>query len=401
MSTALDDQNPRQSSRPDAGPEATPEARPEATPEAKTDTRDSDPLPYLTADLPGTGGTLRGSPEDFRVEELPAYAPAGEGDHVFVWIEKRELTTPAAVDALARALGVRPADIGWAGMKDRHAVTLQWLSLPPPCTPEAVQDAVRAASVPGLIVHQAVRHRHKLRTGHLRGNRFTVRVRDTEVPAAEAAERARAVLARLARAPGAPNWFGAQRFGAGGDNAEQGRALLQGQRGGQGGRKPAHGRQKRFLISALQSELFNEYLRQRLADGLFDRVIEGDILQKQGSGGIFATTEPAVDQARLDAGEIVPTGPMFGHSMRNPPPDSAAAAREGRVLEAEELTLDMFRRVGNLGTGTRRPLAFPVEGTDVTITADGALEISFALPAGAYATALLREVVKGPTPFPG
>jgi tRNA pseudouridine13 synthase len=365
------------------------------------DTRDTNPLPYLTADLPGIGGALRGSPEDFRVEELPAYDPAGEGDHVFAWIEKRDLTTPAAVDALARALGVKAQDIGWAGMKDRHAVTFQWLSLPPPCTPEAVQDAVRAAAVPGLVVHQAVRHRHKLRTGHLRGNRFTVRVRDTGVPAEEAAERARAVLAHLARPPGAPNWYGAQRFGADGDNAAQGRALLLGERGGQGSRKSSHGRQKRFLISALQSALFNEYLRQRLTDGLFATVIEGDILQKQGSGGIFATTEPPVDQGRLDAGELVPTGPMFGHSMRTPPPGSAAAERESRVLAAEELTLDMFRRAGNLGTGTRRPLAVTVDKTDVTVTAERVIEVSFALPAGAYATALLREVVKGPTPFPG
>jgi len=264
-----------------------------------------------------------------------------------------------------------------------------------------VEDAVRAGAVPGVIVHQAVRHRHKLRTGHLRGNRFTVCVRDTDVPAEEAAERARAVLAHLARPPGSPNWYGAQRFGADGDNATQGRALLVGERGGQGGRRSSHGRQKRFLISALQSALFNEYLRQRLVDGLFGRVIEGDILQKQGSGGIFGTTEPAVDQVRLEAGEIVPTGPMFGHSMRNPAPGSAAAERESRVLAAEDLTLDMFRRAGNLGTGTRRPLAVAVDRTDVAVTAERAIAVSFALPAGAYATALLREVVKGPTPFPG
>lgn len=349
-------------------------------------------LPYLTADLPGTGGVLRAGPEDFRVEEIPAYAPAGEGDHVFAWIEKRELTTPAAVDGLARALGVRPQDIGWAGMKDRHAVTLQWLSLPPPCTPEAV----RAASVPGVIVHQAVRHRHKLRTGHLRGNRFTVRVRDTEVAAEDAAARARDVLARLARAPGSPNWYGAQRFGADGDNAEQGRALLLGERGRKG-----RGRQARFLISALQSALFNEWLRQRVLDGLFDRVIEGDILQKPDSGGIFATTEPAVDQARLEAGEIVPTGPMFGHSMRCPAPGSEADAREQRVLAAQELTLESFRRAGHLGAGTRRALAVAVDATEVAVAGERAIELSFALPSGAYATALLREVVKGPNPFPG
>jgi tRNA pseudouridine13 synthase len=350
-------------------------------------------LPYLTSDLPGTGGTLRASPEDFRVEEVPAYLPAGEGDHVFAWVEKQDLTTPALVDRMAHALGVRPQDVGWAGMKDRHAVTLQWLSFPPPCTPEAV----RALDLPGVRVHEAARHRNKLRTGHLRGNRFTLRLRDTDVPAEEAASRARAILERLAPPPGSPNWYGAQRFGQAGDNAEQGRALLLGDRGGRG----MQGRQKRFLISALQSALFNEYLRRRMDDGLFGTVLDGDILQKTDSGGIFATTEPAVDQARVDAGALVITGPMFGHSMRSTPPGSAAAERESRVLADEGLTLASFQPVAKLATGTRRSLSVPLERTDVTVVAERAIELSFALPSGAYATALLREVVKGPTAFPG
>jgi tRNA pseudouridine13 synthase len=350
-------------------------------------------LPYLTSDLPGIGGTLRATPKDFRVEEIPAYLPAGDGDHVFAWIEKQDLTTPALVDRMAHALGVRPQDVGWAGMKDRHAVTLQWLSFPPPCTPEAV----RAVDLPGVRVHEAARHRNKLRTGHLRGNRFTLRVRDTEVPAEDAAERARAILARLGRPPGSPNWYGAQRFGADGDNAEQGRALLTGDRRGKG----VQGRQKRFLISALQSAMFNEYLRRRMDDGLFGRVIDGDILQKIDSGGIFATTEPALDQARVDAGEIAITGPMFGHSMRCSPPGSAAAEREGSLLADEGLTLPAFQQAGNLATGTRRSLSVPIDRTDVTVVAERAIELSFALPSGAYATALLREVVKGPTSFPG
>jgi tRNA pseudouridine13 synthase len=350
-------------------------------------------LPYLTSDLPGIGGSLRASPEDFRVEEVPAYLPAGEGDHVFAWVEKQDLTTPALVDRMAHALGVKPQDVGWAGMKDRHAITWQWLSFPPPCTPEAVQ----ALDLPGVRVHQAARHRNKLRTGHLRGNRFTLRVQGTEVPAEEAAERARAILARLSQPPGSPNWYGAQRFGQAGDNAEQGRALLLGDRRARG----MQGRQKRFLISALQSALFNEYLRRRMEDGLFGRVIDGDILQKTDSGGIFATTEPEVDQARVDAGALAITGPMFGHSMRCPPPGSAAAEREDRLLVDEGLTMAAFQQAGKLGTGTRRPLAVPIERTDVTVVAERAIELSFALPSGAYATALLREVVKGPTAFPG
>ncbi len=348
-------------------------------------------LPYLTAELPGTGGTVRAEPEDFRVDELPAYGPEGAGDHVFVHIEKRGLTTPVAAERLAEAVGVRVAEVGWAGMKDRHAVTRQWLSLPPPCTPEAVQ----ALALDDITVLAAARHRHKLRTGHLRGNRFTLRVRDLDCDADTAAARAQAILDRLAEAPGSPNWFGPQRFGRDGKNAALGRDLVTGT-----GRAP-RGRQKRLFVSALQSALFNEHLRRRLDDGLYARVIEGDILQKRASGGLFATTEPELDQGRLAAGEIVPTGPMFGHKLRSPAPDTAAAAREAEVLASEGLDLADFARVGKLGVGTRRALAVALGEPAVRVVDADRIELAFSLPAGSYATAVVREVVKGPNPFPG
>jgi tRNA pseudouridine13 synthase len=352
-------------------------------------------LPYLSADLAGTGGVLRSHPEDFVVEELPAYEPSGSGDHVFVTIEKRSLTTPQAVEAIARALGIRSADIGWAGMKDRHAVTRQQLSLPPPCTPEAALDL----RLDGIAILAAARHPHKLRTGHLRGNRFVLTVRQLAVDAETAAGRAAAILARLARPPGCPNWYGEQRFGADGDNAARGRALLAAAgdaRGGGGRHRRGDGRQQRFLLSALQSSLFNEYLRRRLADGLFDRVLEGDLLAKR-SGGQFTCTEPAVDQARLDAGELVPTGPMYGHSMRTPTPGSPAFAREAAQLAAEGLSLDSFRPAGKLAEGTRRPIAVDLgePGAAVSARDPAAIEVTFRLPAGAYATVVMREIVKG------
>src|SRR5262245_64373198 len=133
---------------------------------------DDDAVPLVTADLAGIGGVLRATPDDFVVDELAAYPPAGTGDHVFVRIEKRELTTPQAIAALAGALAIDRRDIGAAGMKDRRAVTRQWLSLPPPVTPERAA----AVAVPGLAVLEAVRHPHKLRTGHLRGNQFRLRI---------------------------------------------------------------------------------------------------------------------------------------------------------------------------------------------------------------------------------
>jgi tRNA pseudouridine13 synthase len=328
----------------------------------------------LTADLPGTGGAIRVTDDDFAVDEVPAYAPSGQGEHVFVRIEKRGLTTPAAVQAIARALGVRERDIGVAGMKDRHAVTRQWISLPPPTDP----DRVRALALDAIAVLEVARHAHKLRTGHARANRFRIVIRG-----ATDATLARDILAELARAPGAPNWYGEQRFGRDGDNAAKGRAILQA-----GGR----GKLDRFMVSALQSELFNAWLVARVADGLYRTAIAGDVMHKR-NGGMFDCTDPAIDTGRL--GEIVPTGPMFGDAMRRPADGSAAATRVDAILAAGGLTYDSFHAVRRLAEGTRRDAA--IEVTDASVEAsDGNLVACFTLPGGAYATAVLREITKPP-----
>ncbi len=345
-------------------------------------------LPLLTTGLPGTGGRLRTTPEDFRVVEIPAYEASGEGDHVLSVIEKRDLTTAEAVRRMAAALGAQPGDVGFAGMKDRHAVTRQQLSFPPPITPEAVL----ALQVDGVRVLAAARHPNKLRTGHLRGNQFTIVIRDPAVPADEAAARARAVLDALATPPGSPNWFGAQRFGRDGETAALGRALIRGER--LPGRPP-RGRQRRLHISAYQSLLFNEYLRRRIAAGAYRRVLAGDLLRKPDTGGVFASTDPDVDQARLEAGEVAPTGPMYGHQMRGPEPGSPAAALEQEVLAAEEIAVSDFARARKLATGTRRAIAVPLDQPSARALPDGAVEVDFALPAGGYATAVLSELVKG------
>lgn len=346
----------------------------------------SSPLPFLTASLPGTGGVLRTHPEDFVVDELAAYPAAGTGDHVLVHVEKRDLTTAGAADALARALGVDGRDVGWAGLKDRRAVTRQWLSLPPPVSPEAAL----AVEIDGLRVLAAARHPHKLRTGHLRGNRFVLRVRGV---GPDALDRARAILAALAAAPGAPAWYGEQRFGARGDNVSRGLALLRGER--LPGRVPP--KLRRLLISSVQSSLFNAWLRARLDDGLYARVIAGDVLEKRASGGVFVTDDPAVDQARADADEVVVTGPMFGPKMKAPAPASEAAAREAAVLAAAGVDAALFAAAGKLALGTRRALGVPVaDAAARAVDDDGpdVIEVSFTLPAGAYATAVMREITK-------
>lgn len=335
-------------------------------------------LPYLTADLPGTGGVLRAQPEDFVVDEVPAYPPSGAGDHVFVRIEKRGLNTAQAVQRIARALGVGERDIGVAGMKDRHAVTRQWLSLPPPVT----HEAALAFADPDVRVLEAARHGHKLRTGHVRANQFVLRVRDA-VP--DAVDRARAILDVLARAPGAPNWYGEQRFGRDGDNAARGRAIVLGTE------KPPRDRKlARLLVSSLQSELFNQWLVARMADGLYARVLAGDVLHKSG-GGMFTCEDAATDEARLHAGELVVTGPMFGAAMRSAAGD--AGAREDAILGAAGLTRDSFANVSRIAEGTRRDASIQVGEAGVAAI-DGTLEVRFTLPGGAYATAVMREVMK-------
>ncbi|HTE54294.1 MAG TPA: tRNA pseudouridine(13) synthase TruD [Kofleriaceae bacterium] len=345
-------------------------------------------LPYLTADLPGTGGALRVELGDFRVEELPAYQPTGEGEHVFAWIEKSGVNTIAAARELARAVGVSERDVGSAGLKDRAAVALQYLSFPPPVSPAALLEA----RVPGVRVLSATPHPHKLRTGHLRGNRFALILRRLAVPADQAAARARAVLERLAAPPGSPNWFGEQRFGAAGDNATAGRALLDGAGDARGRRGPAP-RERRLLISAYQADLFNRYLRRRIEDGTYARVLSGDLLSLR-RGGLFPTTDPAADQPRLDAGELAVTGPMFGHKMRAPVDDSEAAARERAVLDEEGIAVADFRRLGKLAPGTRRPLSIALEEVAAEPCGEDAILIRLALPSGAYATSVMREVMK-------
>lgn len=346
-------------------------------------------LPYLTADIPGTGGVLRATEDDFFVDEEPAYAPAGTGDHVFVRIEKRGLTTRHAASTIARALGIDERDIGIAGLKDRHAVTRQWLSLPPPLTPEAAL----ALALPGITILEAARHPHKLRTGHVRANRFRLRVRGV---GDGAAERARQILARLAETPGAPNWYGEQRFGREGDNAARGRALVTGDPAARSLRRDK--RLARLLVSALQSELFNTWLRARIEDGLYRRVLAGDILHKRG-GGMFTCEDAATDEARLVAGELCVTGPMFGDRMRRPPEGTPAAEREAQILAAAGLAPDAFASVRAIAEGTRRDASIEVRDAVVTGGADAGLdastiEVAFTLPGGAYATAVMREVMK-------
>jgi tRNA pseudouridine13 synthase len=344
----------------------------------------SAPLPFASAGLPGSGGRLKASPEDFRVEELPAYLPSGAGPHLYLRVEKRDRTTRDVLRELGRALGVAERDAGYAGLKDRAAVTTQWLSFPVARDPEPASLAGQ-----GFRVLAASRHQNKLRPGHARGNAFTVVVRGGDLA------RARACAAALA-ASGLPNFFGPQRFGRDGANAALGRALLSPEPPPEARRAARDRFLKRFALSALQAELFNRWLAERMADGCFAQALAGDVLKKLDTGGLFLCEDPAADGARLARFEVSPAGPMFGHKLK--PAAGEAAAREARLLLAEGLTLADFERGGGEAEGTRRASRLRVEPALVEVA--GGYQATFELPKGSYATVVMRELMKDEAELP-
>jgi len=339
-------------------------------------------VPLLTPDLPGTSGSVRVSEQDFRVEELPLYQPGGEGGHLYLLVEKAGRTTPEVARELGEALSVRERDVGYAGLKDKRAVTVQRFSLPIP--PRGADFARRGATLSGSgwRVLSAALHGNKLRPGHLRGNRFRIVVRGTLPDALERAER---ICAEL-RSRGAPNLYGAQRFGQRGDNAALGAAILRRDAG------PRDRFLRRLALSALQAELFNRCLSARLRDGLFERAIAGDVLRKRETGGLFVSDDPAADTARVRAGEVDPAGPLPGHSLFAARTD--ALAREEAVLAEAGVDPRSFAVGGGEMEGTRRPYRVPVEDLRVAPEEPFALLLEFALPRGSYAACVLREVMK-------
>ena len=340
----------------------------------------SDPAPLPRA-------VFRSRPEDFVVDELPAYRPCGRGEHLFLTFRKVGVTTLDAIGALARSLGVDPRGAGFAGMKDRHAVTTQTASFPFPIA-RAFEADVAALAVPGVTMLEAARHENKLKPGHLEGNRFTITLRGL------AADDVALVCARLEALgrTGVPNEFGPQRFGRDGDNPERALAWLAGR-----DRGPRDKRQQRLRFSSLQSLWFNQVLARREAEGTWATVLPGDLAKKHDSGGLFAVAldGPELDdaRARCQAGAISPTGPMFGSKMRWP--EGAPRAIEDSVLAAgigDPSRLEAFR---HLGEGTRRSLRLEVSGLVATpLVGEGGLAVSFVLPKGGYATTVLGRAAR-------
>lgn len=402
-------------------------------------------LPYLTRDFPGIGGTLKRRAEDFFVQEIPLYEPSGQGEHVYCETQKVNLTTFEAVSRLARALGVPARSIGYAGLKDARAVTRQIFSVVG-TTPERVMDL----GLPDVQVLWAARHGNKLRLGHLRGNRFAIKVREVEPTAVL---RLRGPIDVLVRR-GMPNYFGEQRFGRRGDNDRLGAALVRGDDAGVlklllGGPDPGRDEPRlaearaafdagdlaraldlwpgglernvlarfvklgdpavavksvdekirRLWVSALQSRMFNEVVARRI--DTLDRLMDGDFACKHENGACFGVPDAAAEQPRCDRFEISPTGPLLGY--RTDLPAGGEPLRiEQEVIAASGLAPADFRSP-HLGKvrGARRPLRVRPEAVELAGGGDEFgphVTVAFTLPAGSFATVFLRELMKAGVP---
>ncbi len=392
---------------------------------------------FFTSQLPGTGGTIRQQPEDFQVDEIPLYEPCGEGDHLYVRVEKRGLTTYDLLRELANALNCKERDLGYAGLKDARAITRQTVSVP-----LRKPDDVKGLQIPGVKILSACLHHNKLRPGHLAGNRFRIRIHQ---PGAEALQRAEAILSTLEKT-GVPNRFGEQRYGALGNSHRIGRAILRddytvaideimgdpakidhpgwqqaieayhsGELETAIEKLPRHCRPERRLLemikngrtprkavldmprkllrlylSAYQSSLFDRLIDMRLR--ALDQIWPGDLAYKHVNGACFLVTDPATEQPRADSFEISPSAPLFGYKTKLAEGKSGQIEQE--LLNQEELTLGSFRLSGGLAMdGERRPLRVPIHAPESTMDKDDLL-VSFALPKGSFATTVLAEVMK-------
>ena len=402
-------------------------------------------LPYLTHDIPGIGGSIKTIPADFVVEEIPQYEFCGSGTHVYAFVQKKNMSTQDMIELVARTLGVKKFEIGYAGRKDTRAITRQWISVEH-INPDKLADI----ETRNLKILDITRHTNKLKVGHLKGNRFTIRLRNLNGPVPQALPTAKRILDVIS-SRGVPNYFGPQRFGYRGDSHLLGQAIVKNDTKGffdtllgrpeldpndefikarilyeQGEYEAAlyewnsafgdnrkmlkvliHKKgdlQKAFrqydrrmanlMVSAWQSELFNRVLAKRI--DRIDELLDGDVAYKHDNGACFRVEDAAVEQPRCRAFDISPTGPLLGDRMARP--TGPAGDVENPLLDELDLHEDDFKRLKKQGgVGGRRPLRFRPEHTKIAAGADehgDYLELHFELPSGCYATVLLREITK-------
>ena len=321
---------------------------------------------------PPLRGVMRAQPEDFFVDEMLGFEPEGNGEHVFVHVEKTGANTDWVGKQLARFAGVAPMAVSWSGMKDRHAVTRQWFSvqLPGKTDPDWL-----AFNIDGVKVLDARRHSRKLKRGAHRGNRFQIRLRGISGDRDVAKARIEVIAAQ-----GVPNYFGEQRFGRGGDNLDLARALFAGRR------LPRE--QRSFALSAARSHLFNRILAARVADGSWNQARDGDVFMLAGTHSVFGP-EPVDDalRERMNRLDIHPTGAMWGRGeLRS---SNAVAELESSIAVTDADLADGLVR--NDLDQQRRALRLLSTGLIATWEDDDVI-LDFSLESGAFATVVIREL---------
>lgn len=327
---------------------------------------------------------LRTRPEDFQVSEILGFTPSGSGEHLFLWVRKRGWTTEATAGAIARACGVRRGAVSFGGMKDKWAVTEQWFSVH---LPGVAGDLEPGELADGLVVLRALRHNKKLRRGVQRGNAFRLVLRELNVGPQALGERLLAISRR-----GVPNYFGEQRFGRDGDNAERARAWLAGEW------RPRERSLRGILLSSARSELFNQVLAERVRDGSWERALSGELVMLDGRHSIFPaeSDDPALP-GRLRALAVHPTGPLVGRG--EPRSADEVAALEAQVLAPEAELVQGLQDQGL--EAARRSLRLRVADLAWSFPEPGCLRLDFRLMAGSYATAVIRELVEAEEPRRG
>ncbi|NCP64982.1 MAG: tRNA pseudouridine(13) synthase TruD [Paraglaciecola sp.] len=327
---------------------------------------------------PAATGRLKQHLSDFKVTEILGYEPSGQGEHIYLWVRKEGLNTAYLAEQIAKFARVPASSVTYAGRKDKYAVTEQWLSVHKPGKAEFDWQNLDLA---GAEVLKAVRHDKKLRTGVLKGNVFDITVR--ELSSIDELESRLQCVAQQ----GVPNYYGSQRFGDSrydprGGNLVLAEKMLDGE--------VIRNRNKRSMaISAMRSWLFNEYLSQRIADGLYNQAMPGDVMILHGSASFFCAEQldEQINQ-RLQTGDIQLSAPLWGKGDLASSGQALAfehklATQHHKVSEClAELGLKQERRAINLQPQQMRWKA-----------SDSTLNLQFILPAGAFATSVLREIV--------
>ena len=325
---------------------------------------------------PVLSARFRATPGDFRVDEIDAFAPSGVGEHLLLTVEKRGMNTAFAAKLLAQWAGIDEAGIGYAGLKDRHAVTVQRFSVH---LPKKVAPDIATLESDELRVLDHAWHAKKLPRGALAGNRFVLVLREAQGDREATDARLQAIAMR-----GVPNYFGEQRFGRGGDNVANALVMF-------GGRRVARD-QRSHLLSAARSQLFNRVLGARVAAGNWDAALDGEVWMLDGSRSVFGP-EPLDDAlaARLAAFDIHPTAPLWGKGELRTIGATAALEQES-LADPESLAL----RAGLEKAGLkqeRRATRLRPQGLEWDWRDAETLELRFALPPGTYATTILSEVI--------